>query len=73
MNIEDYPAMFERIQRCRHCGQEMGIPPLSYAENPFCPRCIDERVSIGAPGHLAAFRQAGDYVTFINRDQKKPF
>lgn len=37
--------MLKRIRRCRFCNRSMSnVTADSYAGNPFCDRCYDERV-----------------------------
>lgn len=47
-NREHLPAIAERIKRCRHCGREMSGTHLAYAENPFCEKCLDDRIKAAA-------------------------
>lgn len=37
--------MWVRILRCRYCQREMEGDGSEHAENPFCVRCLDERMS----------------------------
>jgi hypothetical protein len=38
------PPMLERVQRCQYCNREMPVGALAYAENPFCEKCLPERI-----------------------------
>jgi hypothetical protein len=68
VNDDCLPDMLERIQKCKYCGREMDVRPLSFAENPFCAVCLKERcasaVSDMTPiewigtGEFVAFRRA---------------
>lgn len=41
--------MLERVRRCRYCGSDMsGVSSGSYAENPYCQGCLDERLAKAA-------------------------
>jgi len=66
------PTMFEKVQSCEFCGREMKIPPLDYAENPFCRECIRLRLTMISPGPLEQMLTVGEYIVFIHRAQQKP-
>jgi hypothetical protein len=38
----------KRICRCRFCGHEMRVASLSYELNPYCGRCLRERMEKAA-------------------------
>jgi hypothetical protein len=41
--------MLEYIRRCKYCQLEMmDTSPLSYAENPFCMSCLEQRLTEGS-------------------------
>lgn len=42
------PEILEYVQRCRYCRREMAVPPLQYAENPYCVHCLPERIKAKA-------------------------
>lgn len=61
------PSMLERIKACAHCGREMAVSALSYAENPFCSICLDDRLAAASPtGHLE-WVITGAYATPVRR------
>lgn len=36
--------MLELIKRCRYCRREMNVSAREHTENPFCGRCLKERL-----------------------------
>jgi hypothetical protein len=60
-----WPEVLERVRRCRYCKREMSVSAAAYAENPFCNRCLPERVKlVGDPG--IEWRLVGDYFKPVN-------
>ena len=61
-------AVIEKVRHCRYCDRDMTekVSALSYAENPFCQDCLEERVSKspGAPANETAVL-VGKYFYFI--------
>lgn len=44
------PAIIlQRVQRSCYCHREMDVPPLGFAENPFCTVCLPERMALATP------------------------
>lgn len=37
-------TILEVVQRCRYCSREMQVSSQSFVENPYCRRCLKERV-----------------------------
>lgn len=58
--------ILERVRRCRFCRREMSCSALSYAENPFCTECFDERVQATAPPEPVEWRLEGDYLKRVD-------
>lgn len=58
-------VILERVQRCRHCGAEMVSAALSYAENPYCTMCHDERTSVSGGPAAVSWERRGAYVHFV--------
>jgi hypothetical protein len=42
------PLILEKVQRCLHCLREMNVSGLSYRENPYCGKCLKERIAAAA-------------------------
>jgi len=55
--------------RCRYCASLMNVSAASYAENPWCVNCLDERMArAAAENPLIGWRVEGDYMVPIWRD-----
>lgn len=54
------PEILERVFRCRYCSREMAVSVGAYEENPFCDRCLSERIRRGS-GQRVEWRIVGDY------------
>lgn len=39
------PHLMEVIRRCPYCKRESTDDPMSFAENPFCNDCLNERIA----------------------------
>ncbi len=50
------------VRRCRYCQREMFRPPLEYEQNPFCTKCLTERVQKAAPAGGVRWKKEGNYV-----------
>lgn len=50
----------EQVQRCRYCRREMAVSAAAYAENPFCNRCLPQRVGLVADKKIE-WRLVGEY------------
>lgn len=37
--------MLELIVRCRHCGREHDQNPQGRRENPYCSKCVEDRLA----------------------------
>jgi hypothetical protein len=42
--------IYERVQCCRYCSRTMSESPRSFAENPYCSVCYEERVEHATRG-----------------------
>lgn len=62
-------TLLQRVQRCLHCAREMDVSSLSYAENPFCVSCLDERLGKRAERR---FEVESGYVVFIAEETSEP-
>lgn len=63
--------MLELIRRCQYCRREMKVSDRSYAENPFCNRCLNERISISkAQSGATGWKLVGGYLKPILAQQK---
>jgi hypothetical protein len=73
MSKSELPQMLERVKTCKFCGLEMHVSALSYAENPFCGGCLDERQRLGRGerGYLS-WRTEGDYFVVTDLSGQKP-
>lgn len=66
--------MLELIRRCQYCDREMmNVSAQSHTENPFCNKCLSERLAAakqrsGATG----LRLIGNYLKPILTLQKGP-
>jgi hypothetical protein len=56
------------VQRCRYCRREMAVSAIAYAENPFCNRCLPERVGLAADTKIQ-WRLVGEYFEPIHSRQ----
>jgi hypothetical protein len=54
------PEILERVLRCRYCSREMAVSAGAYEENPFCDRCLPERIKRSAVERVR-WRVVGDY------------
>lgn len=64
--------MWERIQRCGFCGNEVETSSLGFAENPFCVGCLDKRIAQAARNTTAlSWRESGDYLLAIDLTHQK--
>jgi hypothetical protein len=63
--------MVEVVRRCPYCGRENLVSPREYDENPFCQRCLSERLE-KASITAGPMRWEGDcgYVTLVPIEQK---
>lgn len=43
--------MADHIKRCPHCKRVSGVSATSYAENPYCQLCLDERLKTASEQH----------------------
>ncbi len=65
-NYDPFTAMLERIQRCLHCGREMAVAPLAYAENPNCEVCLQDRIDANAiPNAPKRWVRRGEFMRLI--------
>ena len=60
-----WPEILEQVRRCRYCRREMAVSATAYAENPFCNRCLPERVERAADGKVE-WRLVGEYFQAIH-------
>ena len=67
------PAMHERIRKCLFCGGEVQSTALGYAENPYCTKCLPERIerSLKAAGPTS-WVTVGDYLVPAKIVQRRP-
>ena len=62
------PEIWEKVQRCRYCRREMLVSATAYAENPFCNRCLPERMRLAADSEIQ-WRLIGEYFEPIHSRQ----
>ena len=60
-------VILERVHRCLHCGSEMTVGALAYAENSYCTSCHDERTALDGGPDAVEWRREGAYVHFLKR------
>jgi endogenous inhibitor of DNA gyrase (YacG/DUF329 family) len=65
--------MLEFIRRCPYCKRESNRDPREWAENPYCSRCLSERLSI-AKKERGAIRivQQGHYWSIVPVSRTHP-
>jgi hypothetical protein len=69
------PVVFtEHLHRCQFCGREMRrVSALSYAQNPYCSKCLEERVQrTSAKTRLKSWKRSGDYFEAVTLDPRRP-
>ncbi len=67
-----FPSMFERVKKCGFCSAEMEVSALAFAENPFCSRCLSERVNARRAQNTAvSWTLQGDYLVSTDLSQQK--
>ena len=68
-------AIRETSRRCQFCSRDMtqDVSALSYAQNPFCRECFDERMkaSPGAPENETS-AMVGQYFYFFTPESQLP-
>ena len=60
----------EVIRRCKHCVREMNVSSREYDENPYCQKCLPERLekSITAAGPMQ-WEGDGEYLRLVPKSQ----
>jgi len=60
------------MKHCLYCKSEMNTSDAAYAENPFCVKCLPERMKKAAeergPGKWVT---EGNYVVWKEQDERK--
>lgn len=58
--------MLEKIKRCKFCNEEMKVGFSSWVENPFCNKCLNQRIE-EAKKKLGPFdwRRNGEYLELV--------
>lgn len=58
------------MKHCRYCKSEMDTSDAAYAENPFCAKCLPERMEKAAeergPGEVVI---EGDYAVWRPKEE----
>lgn len=66
------PLMLERVRRCHFCQREMNVPALSYEQNPFCSKCLPERMEeVQKQAALVSWIVSGEYLEPIDLSRQK--
>jgi hypothetical protein len=50
----------ERVHRCVYCGRELRRDVFARRENPWCERCLTQRLAAGAAEHGAVLEWVED-------------
>lgn len=54
-----------RIFECRVCARKMNVSAAEWRENPFCRRCLPQRLKAESPGKPIAFRRVNGYLEAV--------
>lgn len=69
----ELPVMWERVKRCNFCGREFAASALGFEENPYCTRCLPERIAKSAEGAgLVSWIKVGEYLNPVDLSRQKP-
>lgn len=66
MKVITQRALLSGSRRCRYCERAMMVSAEAYLENPFCRRCLHDRIeSASAAQGQTQLRFVGDYALII--------
>lgn len=60
--------VLERLRRCRHCRRDMmNVTEETFAENPYCEKCLGERLQRAGGEQQVEWRLVGDYLVRVTK------
>ena len=63
----NFPRNIKGELVCQYCARPYPTSVESYAENPFCSACLNERIRVAAKDACNSTTAVGDYLVFCNR------